>query len=70
MMNMKKPIENSALIVVDVQDSFIGDNEQRWAQRGPNPEQFEEKLTTLLTTYRQAQLPIYFVLHSDEDPWF
>ena len=70
MSNRKYPIENSALLVIDVQDSFIGDNGERWAQRGPNPEQFEEKLMTLLTTYRQAKLPIYFVLHSDEDPGF
>ena len=70
MSNNKQPISKSALIVVDVQDSFKYGNPERWTQRGPNPEQFENNINRLLAGFRQAALPIYFILHSDEDPGF
>lgn len=60
------PIEQSVLLVVDVQDSFkLG---SRWERRG-NPK-FEENLDRLLQTYRAAGLPVIFVLHNDPDPGF
>lgn len=60
------PIERSALLVIDVQDSFkLG---PRWEQRS-NP-QFEENLNRLLAAYRAAGLPVIFFLHTDPDPGF
>lgn len=60
------PIEQSALLVVDVQDSFkVG---PRWEQRS-NP-QFEANLDRLIRAYREAGLPVFFILHNDPDPGF
>lgn len=60
------PIEQSALLVVDVQDSFkVG---PRWNQRS-NPE-FERNLDRLIRSYRAAGLPVIFILHNDPDPGF
>jgi nicotinamidase-related amidase len=60
------PIEQSALLVVDVQDSFkVG---PRWEQRS-NP-QFESNLSRLIQAYREADLPVVFFLHNDPDPGF
>ncbi len=60
------PLTQSALLVIDVQDSFkVG---ERWAQRN-NP-QFEDQLSALIAAYRAAALPIIFVLHTDSDPYF
>lgn len=60
------PIERSALLVIDVQDSFkLG---PRWEQRS-NPG-FEENLNRLLAAYRAAGLPVIFFLHTDPDPGF
>ncbi|HSK78280.1 MAG TPA: cysteine hydrolase family protein [Thermoanaerobaculia bacterium] len=60
------PIEQSALLVIDVQDSFkLG---PRWEQRS-NPG-FEENLNRLLAAYRAAGLPVIFFLHTDPDPGF
>lgn len=61
--------KTTALLIIDVQDSFKI-NADRWAKRGPNPDQFESNLQALVTAFRQAQLPIYFILHSDSDPGF
>jgi nicotinamidase-related amidase len=70
----KEPIERSALLVIDVQDSFRADPE-RWARRS-NPD-FERNLTRLVDAYREAGLPVIWVLHTDGDgpfrqdsPWF
>ncbi|HTW85289.1 MAG TPA: isochorismatase family protein [Candidatus Sulfotelmatobacter sp.] len=60
------PIASSALLVIDVQDSFKAG--ARWAQRG-NP-RFEDNLRRLLAAYRAAHLPVIFFLHSDEDEHF
>lgn len=60
------PIEQSALLVVDVQDSFkVG---SRWSRRN-NPG-FEQNLDRLIRSYRAAGLPVIFILHNDPDPGF
>ena len=56
----------SALLVIDVQDSFKV--LPRWERRS-NPD-FEAHVTALLQAYRQAGLPVYFVLHADADAAF
>lgn len=62
----KTPIEQSALLVIDVQDSFfVG---PRWEKRS-NPG-FEANLTRLIDAYRAAGLPVIFFLHTDPDPGF
>lgn len=58
---------NTALLVVDIQDSFKYSAE-RWASRN-NPG-FEENVTKLIGTFREASLPIVFFLHTDGDPGF
>lgn len=57
----------TALLVVDIQDSFKV-NPERWAQRG-NP-RFEENVTKLMAAFREAGEPVVFVLHNDGDPGF
>ena len=60
------PIEQSALLVVDVQDSFkVG---SRWEQRSNL--QLESNLDRLIHAYREACLPVVFILHNDSDPGF
>lgn len=62
----RTPIERSALLVIDVQDSFkVG---PRWEKRS-NPG-FEANLTRLIGAYRAAGLPVIFFLHTDPDPGF
>jgi nicotinamidase-related amidase len=65
--NKKQPIEASALLVIDVQDSFRLD-EARWATRS-NPA-LEDNVTRLIEAYRAAELPVIFILHQDEDELF
>jgi nicotinamidase-related amidase len=65
--NEKQPIEASALLVIDVQESFRAD-EGRWASRS-NPS-FESNLTRLVEAYRAADLSVIFVLHEDGDALF
>jgi nicotinamidase-related amidase len=60
----KEPIERSALLVIDVQDSFKADP-ARWARRS-NPA-FEANLSRLVDAYRAAGLPVIWVLHTDDD---
>ncbi len=60
------PLSESALLVVDVQDSFkLG---ARWERR--NNRQFEHNVAALVDAYRRAELPVLFFLHSDPDPGF
>lgn len=59
-------IERSALLVIDIQDSFKAT--PRWELRN-NPG-FEENVTRLIDSYRAAGLPVIFVLHTDPDPGF
>lgn len=60
------PIEQSALLVIDIQDSFkLG---PRWERRN-NPD-FEKNVDRLLQSWRSAGLPVIFFLHTDPDPGF
>jgi len=60
------PISQSALLVIDAQDSFkVG---PRWAKRN-NPA-FEKNVSSLVEAYRAAHLPIVFFLHNDSDKAF
>jgi len=60
------PIEQSALLVIDAQDSFkVG---PRWAKRN-NPA-FEKNVSALVEAYREAHLPVVFFLHTDSDEAF
>ena len=62
----KVPIAQSALLVIDAQDSFkVG---PRWARRN-NPA-FEKNVSALVEAYRAAHLPIVFFLHTDSDEAF
>ena len=61
------PIERSALLVVDIQDSFKA-IPSRWERRN-NP-RFEENVDRLIQAWRGAGLPVIFVLHTDPDPGF
>ena len=58
---------DTALLVIDIQDSFKYSAE-RWASRN-NPT-FEENVTELIAAFREASLPIIFFLHTDPDPGF
>ena len=64
---MSRMKDNTALLVIDIQDSFKISAE-RWASRS-NP-RFEENVTELIATFREASLPVIFVLHNDSDPGF
>ena len=65
-MQLKTPIERSALLVIDAQDSFkVG---PRWRRR--NNSAFEENLGRLVEGYRAAGLPVIFFLDSDDDEEF
>ncbi len=60
------PLAQSALLVIDVQDSFkVG---PRWQHRSNL--QFEANVGALIEAYRAAQLPLIFVLHTDSDEGF
>ena len=60
------PIEQSALLVIDIQDSFkLG---PRWERRN-NPG-FEKNVERLIQSWRAAGLPVIFFLHTDPDPGF
>jgi nicotinamidase-related amidase len=62
----KVPIAQSALLVIDAQDSFkVG---PRWARRN-NPA-FEKNVSALIEAYRAAHLPVVFFLHTDSDEAF
>jgi len=60
------PLSQSALLVVDAQDSFkVG---PRWERR--NNRDFERNVSALIDAYRGAGLPVIFFLHTDGDPGF
>jgi nicotinamidase-related amidase len=62
----KVPVSQSALLVIDAQDSFkVG---PRWDRRS-NPA-FEKNVTALIEAYRTAHLPVIFFLHTDQDEGF
>jgi nicotinamidase-related amidase len=54
----------TTLIVIDVQKGFR--DEQYWGGNRCTPE-LEENITMLLTTFRNAHLPIIFVKHDSID---
>jgi nicotinamidase-related amidase len=60
------PIAQSALLVVDAQDSFKAT--PRWERR--NNLGFEKNVGTLIEAYRAAHLPVVFFLHTDSDEGF
>ena len=60
---MTEAIDRSALLVIDVQDSFmVGD---RWKTRN-NPA-FESNVAYLIDAYRNADLPVMFFLDRDDE---
>lgn len=59
--------DNTALLVIDIQDSFKYDP-ARWAKR--STPRFEENVTKLLGLFRETKQPVIFVLHTDSDPGF
>jgi nicotinamidase-related amidase len=60
------PITQSALLVIDAQDSFKAT--PLWERR--NNLAFEKKVAALIEAYRSAQLPVIFFLHTDSDEGF
>jgi len=64
--NKQVPIQQSALLVIDVQESFK--MLARWSRRS-NPD-FEKNVGQLIDLYHEAGLPVIYILHSDEDPGF
>ena len=58
---------DTALLVIDIQDSFRIDP-ARWAVR--STPRFEENVTNLLRLFRESGQPVIFVLHNDSDPGF
>jgi nicotinamidase-related amidase len=62
--NPPVPIAESALIVIDVQDSFKA--RPYWDRRN-NPD-FERNVERLIASYRDAGLPVVFFLHYDDEP--
>jgi nicotinamidase-related amidase len=60
------PLRQSALLVVDAQDSFkVG---PRWERR--NNLNFERNVGALIEAYREAGLPVVYFLHTDGDEGF
>jgi len=62
----KVPISQSALLVIDAQDSFK--TGPRWERRS-NPA-FEKNVSAMVEAYRAAGLPVVFFLHADSDEAF
>ena len=60
------PLSQSALLVIDAQDSFKVD--PKWERR--NNFGFEKNVAALIEAYRSAELPVVFFLHTDPDEGF
>lgn len=60
------PLSESALLVVDAQDSFKVD--PKWERR--NNREFERNVGALIDAHRAAGRPVIFFLHTDGDPGF
>jgi len=60
------PIAQSALLVIDAQDSFK--ITPRWEHR--NNLAFEKNVAALIEAFRAAELPVVFFLHTDSDEGF
>ena len=65
-MQLKTGIEQSALLVIDAQQSFMAG--PRWRRRN-NPA-FEQNVQRLITGYRSQGLPVFFFLDSDDTEYF
>ena len=65
--NKHVPISESALLVIDAQDSFKVSAE-RWERRSNRA--FERNVTRLVDLYRTHGLPVIYFLHTDRDPGF
>jgi len=62
----KVPISQSALLVIDAQDSFkLG---PKWERRDNHA--FEKNVSALIEAYRAAHLPVVFFVHTDRDEGF
>ena len=59
-------LQQSALLVVDAQDSFKVDS--KWERR--NNLDFERNVAALIEAYRDAGLPVVYFLHTDGDEGF
>ena len=57
----------TALLVIDIQDSFKKDP-ARWAERSNHA--FETNVSELIARFREAGEPVIFVMHTDPDPGF
>ncbi|WDP90025.1 MAG: isochorismatase family protein [Desulfobacter sp.] len=64
----RKNKKKTALIVVDAQESFKAPRDGLWERRGPAG--FEHHIQALVTGFRKAGRPVYFILHTDRDPGF
>ena len=60
------PLSQSALLVIDAQESFTV--KPRWARRANHA--FEANVSALIDAYRAAGLPIFYFLHTDGDAEF
>ena len=60
-------MDNTALLVIDIQDSFKH-VPTRWATR--NNRALEANVSKLLRIWRETSRPIFFLLHNDSDPGF
>jgi nicotinamidase-related amidase len=60
------PLSQSALLVIDAQDSFKVD--PKWERR--NNRDFERNVAALIEAHRAAGRPVIFFLHTDGDPGF
>lgn len=60
------PISQSALLVIDAQDSFRA--RPSWERRSNLA--FEKNVGALIEAYREAGLPVIYFLHTDEDEHF
>ncbi len=59
-------VSQSALLVIDAQDSFKVS--PRWNRRDNHS--FEKNVSALIEAYRSAHLPVVFFLHTDRDEGF
>ena len=64
--NKQVPVAESALLVIDAQDSFKASD--RWERR--NNREFEKNVGQLIRIYREHGLPVIYFLHTDDDPGF
>ena len=58
----------TALLVVDAQESFKARGAEFWNTRGPN--EFEHHIKRLVNGFREINQPVFFILHTDNDPGF